>query len=153
MTNDGLGCQIMIEKALTHYNLPRSRSAVQLLCMIAAHESGGFRYLKQVGGSAVSLFQMEPITYHDVCGYCLKRDYLKGEIPSPFERMVFDMPFSAAMARVFFLRIPEALPCKPKDMAYYAKKYWNTYQGKATVDDYLNAWKFYYESGKAAAPN
>lgn len=144
MTPEGCACQAMIERALMYYNLPDSEHAVHLLCMIAAHESGGFRYLKQVKGEAVSLFQMEPITYQCVSGYCLKRHYLEGEIPSPIERMIFDMPFSVAMARVFFLRIPEALPDQASALADYAKRHWNTYLGKATVDDYLSAWDRYY---------
>ncbi len=148
MTKQGKACRAMIEKALAHYELPASESALRLLCMVAAHESGGFFYTRQVGGPALSLFQMEPRTFRDVLDYCLrKHNSLANELPCEAERLVFDPPFAAAMSRVFFMRFPEPLP-PPADipaLAAYAKTYWNTEKGKATAGDYANAWGDYFE--------
>lgn len=145
MTPEGKACQAMIEHALTLYRLPASADAVRLLCMISAHESGGFRYVQQIGGPALSLFHVEPVTYCDVCNYCVRKNlYFSKELPSPVERLIFDSTFAAGLARIFFLRFPEPIPDTPEKLAVYAKLYWNTPKGKACSDDYLNAWKRYF---------
>ncbi len=147
MSPEGLQCRLMIERALTDYQLPASEAAIRLLCMIAAHESGGFSYVKQVRGPALSFFQMEPATYSDVSGYAMKKGYLKGELPSPVQRLIFDAFFSAALARIFFLRFRKALPNHNDipGLAQYAKHYWNTELGKATPAMYADAWRQYFE--------
>ena len=147
MTAEGNACRLMIDEAMTRYKLPTSESAARLLCMIAGHESGGFCYVHQLGGPALGLFQMEPLTFQDVSEYCARKDYLDGELPSIPSRLIFDAHFAAAMARVFFLRIPEPLPDPDHitALANYAKRYWNTWQGKATPDDYANAWRTHFE--------
>lgn len=136
----------MIEQALDQYGLPKSEAAIRLLCMIAAHESGGFLYSKQVRGPALSFFQLEPASYTDVCAYAMRKGYLKGEIPGPVERIIFDPTFAAAIARIFILRIPEPLPDPDnlRGLARYAKKYWNTNLGKATPGMYLEAYQEYF---------
>ena len=137
----------MIEQALNHYQMPSSESSIRLLCMIAAHESGGFTYSRQVKGPALSLFQMEPRTFRDLISYCQRRHFsFASELPCSPMRLVFDPPFAAVMGRVFLLRIPRALP-DPDDiegLARYAKQYWNTKYGKATVSDYACAWQRYF---------
>jgi len=146
MTPEGERCRLMIRTALEKYGLPSSEAAIRLLCMIAAHESGGFTYVKQVRGPALSLFQIEPRSYQDVCSYAQHRNYLDGEFPSPPERLIFDGLYAAAIGRLFFLRVPEQLP-EPnniKALAYYAKKYWNTEQGKATPAMYENAYREHF---------
>ena len=133
-----------IETALEKTGLPSSESAVRLLLMIAAHESGGFLYCRQGGnGPAIGLFQMEQPTYQ----HCI--DYLQrtGRFPAvntglPFERMLTDATHAAAFARVYLYTFPEALPA-PDDLdglAQYAKKYWNTSAGAATPQDYKAAY-------------
>ena len=147
MTEEGKACRAMIEQALNRYQLPASESAIRLLCMIAAHESGGFTYSRQVKGPALSLFQMEPRTFRDLTTYCQRKRFsFSAELPCSPMRLVFDPPFAAAMGRAFLLRIPRALP-QPDDiegLAQYAKQYWNTRYGKATPDDYANAWQRYF---------
>jgi len=130
-----------IERALVRFDLPGDESSVRLLLMIAAHESGGFTYCKQVRGPAIGLFQMEPATFDFIIGY-LKRTgkYERINRAMIFERMLIDTEFAAAMARVYLLTIPEPLPdANDFDaLARYAKKYWNTNAGKATPEKYLN---------------
>ena len=147
MTEEGKACREMVEQALNHYELPASESAIRLLCMIAAHESGGFTYSKQVRGPALSLFQMEPRTFIDLFKYCRRRcPKLAAEIPCSPKRLIFDPEFAAAMGRAFLLRIPEPLP-EPKQikaLGQYAKTYWNTKYGKAKASDYSKAWQQYF---------
>ncbi len=134
----------VITAALTLYGLPSSPQAIELLIMIAAHESGGFTYCKQVRGPALGIYQMEPATFYDV------KDYLKRTERYPAllryhnpERLIFDINYATAMARAFFLRIPEPIPnIEDKEgLARYAKKYWNTELGKATPQQYLTAYQ------------
>lgn len=142
-----------IETALDRCDLPSTESAVRLLLMIAAHESGGFTYCRQGGnGPAIGLFQMEAPTYKHVLEY-LNRT---GKFPAvsrqlPFERMLTDATHAAAIARVYLYTFPEPLPA-PEDLdglAAYAKKYWNTTAGKATEADYKNAFIKYVWQGRA----
>ncbi|MEY8241675.1 MAG: hypothetical protein RPT25_15115 [Cycloclasticus sp.] len=133
-----------IERAFTRFDLPNGKtaeSAVRLLLMIAAHESGGFTYCKQKGGPALGLFQMEPATFEFVMGYLKRTGKFKAiNRSTPFERLLIDPEFAAAMARVYLWTFPAALPSSDdlEGLASYAKKYWNTEQGKASSEKYLN---------------
>ena len=151
MTRLGLTIRTAIERALERFNLPQNESVVRLLLMIAAHESGGFTYCKQKGGPALGLFQMEPATFEFVMGY-LKRTgkFQAVNLNTPLERLVIDVEFAAAMARVYLWTFPEPLP-EPDDLeglAQYAKKYWNTDQGAASAEKYLNDFKQHVWSKK-----
>ena len=50
---------------------------------------------------------------------------------------------ATAMARIHYYRVPEKLPPKEdiKAMAVYAKRHYNTELGKATWEDYAEAYK------------
>lgn len=125
-----------------------SESASNLLVMIAAHESVKGYYIVQTTGQAKGVYQMEDAT-HD---YLLS--WLKANKPDLYAKvtalvvkptamtMATDLNYAAAMARVFFLRLPEALPAGSDvdAMAAYAKRRWNTNLGKATAADYKQAY-------------
>jgi hypothetical protein len=134
--------QIIIN-ALAHYQLPSSANAVELLLMIAAHESGGFTYCKQIQGPALGLYQMEPATFYDTQQYMQRvKRFDQIDIEAPPDRLVFDVPFATAMARVYLLRVPAPIPAVEDvwALAQYAKKYWNTPLGKASAKQYLTAY-------------
>lgn len=144
MTKIGLTVRSAIERALERFHLPGDENVVRLLLMIAAHESGGFHYCKQVKGPALGLFQMEPPTYRHVMQY-LERT---GKFPAisrrlHAERMLIDTEFAAAIARVYLYTFPEPIPDADdlEGLAAYAKKYWNTEYGAATAEKYLNDFK------------
>ena len=147
MSTMGKLCHDLVTQAMEWYELPiNNGSAIQLLCMIAAHESGDFHYIKQVKGPALSIFQMEPNTYNDVVGYIKRRQeqfpVLVHDMPKPAEYMAFDPVYAAAIGRVFLLRVPQPLP-ETDDidgLAKYAKDHWNTYLGAAKWEDYRQAW-------------
>lgn len=124
-----------------------STEAEALLLMIAAHESMDGRYLHQVKGPAVGIYQMEPRTHDDII------QYLRKERHDLYDRlnkwtgiihhslMAGNLYYATFMARCFFLRFPEPLPETLREMAAYAKEKWNTVYGKATTEDYLNAYR------------
>ncbi|MGR6871178.1 hypothetical protein ACU6U9_02465 [Pseudomonas sp. HK3] len=141
LTQFGVVVRNTIVTALEAGGFPLQENAITLLLMIAAHESQGFRYCRQLNGPALGLWQMEPATYNDAIEY-LKRTGKFTDIPRVLdaEELVVSPTFAAAMARVQLWRDPEPLPDADDLMglAKYAKRVWNTELGKATVNEYLN---------------
>jgi hypothetical protein len=117
--------------------------------MIAAHESHLGYYLHQEKGPAVGIYQMEPATFHDcLVNYVKYNSILESSLGRFYEfpvpaYMAFDLSYATAMARVQLYRAPDRLPHRSdiRAMAEYAKKYWNTELGKATVEDYESAYR------------
>ncbi|EUK19230.1 hypothetical protein [Commensalibacter papalotli (ex Servin-Garciduenas et al. 2014)] len=145
----------IIQPALDYLGLGGVRAINQVTgTFLAEGYAGGSTYLKQLGkGPAVGAMQMEPATYNDIWKNFLagpKRSHLAallkniaGEwntdangIPKP-TTMTGNIFFAAAMCRVFYLRVPTALPFGNDAiaMAQYHKKYYNTALGKAVWQD------------------
>jgi hypothetical protein len=130
-----------------------SPDAEELLIFTCANESVGGTYLRQVNGPALGIFQMEPETYNDIW-----QNYIKSHgplslrlfsnfdvvgMPSP-DRMIYDLLFATAMARIFYARIKAPLPpYNDIDAIWnYYKLYYNTSLGAATKD---SAIKHYHD--------
>lgn len=123
-----------------------SRNAEELLIFTCANESNGGTYLKQCNGPALGIYQIEPQTYNDIWQNYITPNSSKflsfftnfniSSIPSA-GRLIYDLRFATAIARIFYLRINSPLP-NPDDVnsiwAYY-KQYYNTYSGKANKDE------------------
>lgn len=119
-----------------------SPEAEELLVFTCAVESLGGTYIRQVDGPALGIYQMEPETYTDIWQNYLKVKtslcmmlFSNFEIvyqPSP-DRLIYDLRFATAMTRMFYRRIPEALPAANDIDAIWAyyKKYYNSDKGKA----------------------
>jgi len=122
-------------------------AAEKMLLMTAAHESMGFRYRKQLGGPALSYFQIEPATLDDLYSNYLafrphRQAMVDAFLPSDMthlEALEHDDRYACAVARMIFARVAEALPDAADEpaLATYAKRYWNTPAGKATAAKYL----------------
>ena len=133
--------------------IPYSEEAVDLLMMTAAHESNGCSYIKQINGPALGVYQMEPSTEADIWDNYLEFNtgienfilYLLGDRGMGYagvsEALITNLLYATAMVRVHYYRVPEALPNTLEGLAAYAKKYYNTELGKATAEDYLEAFK------------
>jgi len=119
-----------------------SKEAEEILVFTCASESLGGTYLKQVKGPALGIYQMEPATYIDIWENYIKYSsslmnlvsihFDASRIPNP-ERMIYDLRFATAMARLHYRRRKEPLP-KANDVEglwQYYKKYYNTPLGKA----------------------
>ena len=148
--NTGQLFAIYVKAVLENFQLPVSPAAIQLLVMIAAHESGGFRHVKQMGnGPAKGLLQMEPVGLQEVVRYSQIRAERFASLPDltaiHLEQLVFDAEMAVLCARVFFMAKPEPLPAVNdiEGLAKYAKKHWNTHTGKATWEDYAKAYRRY----------
>lgn len=108
-------------------------------------ESGG-RFLRQVGGGpALGMWQMEPVTHRDIWDNWLryqpelseKIQGLQTARADDFqEELIGNLFYAAAMCRVFYRRLPDALPAEDdySGMAALWKKRYNTYLGAGTVE-------------------
>jgi len=142
--------EIVIRPALKLIKL-HSPAAEELLLGTALQESR-LQYLKQLGsGPALGVFQMEPRTHDDIWKNYLsyKPDLAKAVARlshSPTaQSLATDLMYAAAMSRIHYLRIPAALPAEGDidGQAHYWKKYYNTYLGAGTEDEYLEHWYSY----------
>lgn len=135
-----------IVKSTLNDLLMYSPDAEELLVFTCATESEGCTYIRQVDGPALGIYQMEPETYNDIWqNYISKKSSLSMIIFSNFEvysmcspeRMIYDLRYATAMARIFYRRIPEPLP-KADDLEgiwEYYKQHYNTPKGKAVKED------------------
>ena len=132
--------------------------SVDLLLMTAAHESKLGEFIKQQGGPALGIFQMEPATHEDHWEYITPREwlyralsYMNLETDTNASTMEYNLKYAIVLARIHYYRRPEALPKKTEryrgiggteeylgNLAVYCKKYYNTSAGKATALKYLN---------------
>lgn len=134
-----------------------SDAAVELLMFTCAVESDGGTYLKQIKGPALGIYQMEPETYNDIW-----QNYLRGKnsllmmllsnfqcayMPSE-DRMIYDLRFATAMARIHYARIAAPLPPSSSldGMWSYYKNYYNTSNGAAEKDASIAKYKAFIKT-------
>lgn len=140
--------------------------AEKLMLMIACHESQGFQYIRQKRGPALSYYQIEPATLHDLLlNYLEKhgrdklgllREYEVTGISFEDNLVQPDQFFATCAARLQLWRFRASIP-KEDDfdsawdhevaLAEYAKRYWNTAAGKATAHKYLDDYLRYKPPG------
>lgn len=141
----------LVRATLTDIKAHSERAELAIL-MIIAHESGGGKARRQIGGGpARGIIQMEPPTFNDVIKFGEKAaSYLRraGFDPAVVKcaDLEFDDRLSVVMARARLAMDANPLPDTPAAMAAYLKRFWNG-PGKATPEKYLKDW----ESWKNAA--
>lgn len=146
----------LIEETLKEIGL-YSEHATNLILGTIAQESRFGTYIKQLGtGPALGVCQMEPNTFKDISD-----NYLKGPLMSKrlklkmtigskcgvhnwrAKEMVHNLKFAIALCRVHYLRRPEALPTDLVGYAAYWKRYYNTYLGAGTEEEFIRNYKEY----------
>jgi hypothetical protein len=133
-----------------------SDEARELLLMVAAHESNQGSYLFQMaGGPAIGIYQHERNTIRDLykhfitknrkvdfavaCFVPNRKSFKDGDT---IENCITDIRYATVLARAHFQRYPEPLPTTGElALAAYAKKYWATEEGKASIADYVHAYR------------
>lgn len=134
-----------------------TEEAMELLVFTCAVESHGGTYLKQIKGPALGIYQMEPETYIDIWkNYLDKKNSILMMLLSNFQctfmpdefRMVYDLRFATAMARIHYARVPEKLPAKDDidGLWNYYKKYYNTAKGAAKKAESIEKYKWFMKS-------
>lgn len=142
----------VIRPALNHIGLG-GRASEELLLGTALQESN-LQYLHQLGeGPAKGVFQMEPRTHDDIWqNYLAYKKQLaqqvldlsgQGAWAPPAEQLCGNMYYAAAMTRVHYRRVPEALPAAGdiEAQADYWKRFYNTHLGAGTVEEYIENWQ------------
>ena len=106
------------------------------------------RALRQDGGPALGLWQMEPGTHQDIWNnFLMYRAELTRRLQStcrmdaPFypEQLVWNLRYACAMARVHYMRVPDSIPEGLEGQAAYWKQWYNTPRGRGTVEHYMKA--------------
>lgn len=129
--------------------VPAPRFAEDLLVATAAQETAIGRWLHQAGGGpALSVYQIEPASLHDLMrGFVdpaprFKQllDTVRLGVPLD-EQVLWDLRCATVIARLFYYRVKEPLPAETTldSLWHYYKTHWNTKQGAATRDSFVNA--------------
>jgi len=129
-----------------------------LLVGTAAHESAMGKYLHQIKGPALGIYQVEPLTHFDLWSNFLKyrtglRDKVLGMVPQRYLRhdsatgvdygaesmLMTDLAYATVIARLVYLRAPAPLPAADdlSGLAGYWKKFYNTPLGAGTENEFL----------------
>lgn len=139
--------------------------AEELMLATAAHETAMGKYLKQIKGPALGIFQMEPATHTALARDFLRfrrrldwyvRKFLVGS-EHIASQLVWNLAYATAMSRVFYLRCEsedvyveglgiierEPLPTRIEDMGRYWKKHYNTHLGKGTHEHFMENYRRY----------
>ena len=142
-------------------------AAVNLLLGTALQESG-LRHLRQVGGPARGVYQMEPATHDDLWStYLMEHIALRdeashhaalvrrrknlarlvsgflGPVPGRLDALEGNLYYATAMARLHYWRVPAPLPQHDDigGFAAYWKEHWNTRLGRGTEAQFIRNWK------------
>lgn len=134
-----------------------SLAAETLLVGTCAHESAMGKYLHQIKGPALGIYQIEPLTHFDIWNNYLRyqpvlREKILGMVPARSLRhdsvtgieygaetlLITDLAYATVMARLVYRRAPEPLPAADDigAIAAYWKKYFNTPLGAGTVEEF-----------------
>ena len=143
--------ELIVQSSLNDL-LMYSADAEELMVFTCAVESNGGTYIHQVGGPALGIYQMEPVTHNDIwqnyimphgsLAMMMFHNFKISSMPSE-EMLIYDLRYATAMTRIFYRRIAEALPsCDDVDGIWdYYKTYYNTEKGAATKDDSISRYR------------
>jgi hypothetical protein len=130
-----------------------SPAARNLLLGTCAQESAFGTYIRQIGGPALGIFQMEPDTEYDIWFNFLRhRSILKTKLwsvcrvdgPDP-EALEANLAYQIGIARIHYLRVAEPIPDHDDlfGLACYWKAHYNTPRGRGTIEGFINNFQKY----------
>jgi len=141
----------VVRPVLVHLGL-HSAAAENLLVGTALHESGGLRWLRQLGGGpAFGVYQIEPSTHDDIWrNYLRFRPRLNDRVarlaanqPTRPEQLITNLAYATAIARVHYLACAGAVPDAGDlgGLARYWKRYFNTPKGAGTAAGFIESYR------------
>lgn len=148
----------IVRPTLVALGLPGGEVAERLVMGTAAHESGGFRYIRQVGGGpALSLWQIEPATAEDAWDRCgeARRNALENLGVGYPVRLEWEdvlpgnLYLGAALCRLIYYLKPFTMSGRssksatPEDLAAIWKRWWNTEEGAGHPEQFVQAYRAY----------
>jgi len=132
-----------------------SKNASMLLLATAAIESKCGYYIKQVGGPALGIWQMEPLTHDDIWSECdalyddlgeeITNLTLDCDIGAVSSCLVHSPKYACAMARLKYSMDPKPLPDynNIRQVYDYYKRIYNTPLGASTYEKFKQAWLYH----------
>lgn len=137
-----------------------SEDAADLVLGTAAHESHLGHYLRQVKGPALGLYQTEPATHASIWdNYLRYRPELADKVrrlasvrsinagmPDHSE-LIYNLFYSTAICRLVYLPAKPAIPPTVQGRAEYWKAWYNTHEGRGSVEKYLDDYRRLVEGG------
>lgn len=131
---------------------------VALTLGTAAQESLMGKYLKQISGPALGIYQCEPATHRDIwdnflryrpemAEKCRDLSYKAATWARKDEQLATNLAYATAICAMHYLRVPEYLPASKdvKKLASYWKRYYNTSLGKGTEEEFIENYRRYVE--------
>ena len=118
-------------------------NAVELICMICAHESlGGVLRVQMGGGPARGVLQIEEPTHDSIWDNSdtIAQTSKALSIKRDWSRVEDGDRYSVFMARHLIAMDPHSIPSDVLGLGAYAKRVWNTSEGKATAARYISDW-------------
>jgi hypothetical protein len=139
--------QLYIARILSKINM-YSIEAEAILLGTAAVESDMGRYVTQINGPALGIFQMEPTTYIDICKNVIPSYWHKLKnviLPQDPIFLKYDLHLEIIMCRLQYARFPNKLPAATdiEEQAALWKLLYNTPLGKGTKEKYIEKYKQY----------
>lgn len=142
-----------------------SKAACQQLLATCAQESNCGKYIKQIGGPALGIMQIEPATHKSIwVDYINYRPELKALMLSMLPDsargdgiisfnarnncLITNLEYAVCIARLVYYRTPYPMPeVGEKDTAWKLyKKVYNTASGKATEEEFMQNWVRFLEN-------
>lgn len=122
----------------------------EVLVITCANESNGGTFVVQNDGPALGVFQMEPETHDDIwknwmatrreVGTWIFKTCNFGTMPKATD-MITNLKYATIMARIQYLRSPDAIPSDLAGQIALYKKVYNTPDGAANEASILAAYK------------
>lgn len=123
-----------------------SKESCQLIIGTGCQESK-FKYIHQNGkGPALGFFQCEPTTYKSIVNRVFVNDrnmkqrflsILSTEIIPDVNDLIWNLKLACMICRLHYFRVQQKIPLDLQGQAEYYKKYYNTKEGAATVEEYI----------------
>ncbi len=132
-----------------------SEGSVNLLMGTAATESHMGKYLYQIKGPAIGIYQIEPNTHKDVLtNYVAYRPFLQKQLDlyaigqNDDEHLLASLHYQTLIARFIYRRVKTALANADDvwGMANYWKDHYNTHLGKGTPEHFAIMYSRYLVS-------
>jgi hypothetical protein len=150
----------VIRPVLRHLRA-HSENSELLILGTACTESDCGRWLRQIGGPALGIHQMEPATHDDIWDrFLIHRPSLMERVKyfsicygngKGAEEMAGNLYYATAMCRIHYLRVPAPIPDNLPAQAAYWKQYYNTPAGSGSVDKYISKWNQFVGHASLAA--
>jgi len=122
-----------------------------ILGTIAQESNFGYFIKRYNGGGALGITQMERPTFTGICNhFWSNKPALMTEIQDrtgidyfKFEYLEFNLALSISMTRLDYLMVKDPIPETIGGYAMYWKRYYNTYKGKGTIEQFINNYHKY----------